>query len=72
MLPTTDAYLDEVVATAKPTPRSLGGLRLQLTVSLYAKGHSGLDAPGTGVPFNNDEELMRSIEAVVSKLRARM
>lgn len=71
-MPTTDEYLDQIVATAEPTPRSAGGLRLKLAVSLYAKGHSGLDAPGTGIPFNNDEELVRSFGAVVSKLRAQI
>jgi hypothetical protein len=71
-VPTTDEYLDQIVATAEPTPRSPGGLRLKLTVSLYAKGHSGLDAPGTGIPFNDDDELVRSLGAVISKLRARI
>jgi hypothetical protein len=43
-----------------------------LTINLYAKGHSGLDAPGTGIPFGNDDELVRSIATVVSKLRAQV
>lgn len=72
-MPTTDEYLKQIAATAEPTPRSQGGLRLNVTISLYAKGHAGLDAKGaTGIPMNDDDELARCLAALVAKLRARM
>jgi hypothetical protein len=72
-VPTTDEYLKQIAATAEPTPRSQGGLRLKVTISLYAKGHAALDAKGaTGIPMNDDDELARCLAALVAKLRARM
>jgi len=45
---------------------------LNLTISLYQKGHFGLDAKGVTGPMNDDEELTRSLTTLVEKLRARI
>jgi hypothetical protein len=72
-VPTTDDYLEAIADTAEPTPRSAGGLRVSLMISVYAQGHSGLDAKGaTGLPMNDDAELARCLATLIAKLRSRM
>jgi hypothetical protein len=72
-MPTTDEYLEQIARVAEPTPRSKGGLRLNVTISLYAEGHAGLDAAGaTGLPMNSDAELAECVARLINKLRTRM
>jgi hypothetical protein len=72
-MPTTDDYLEQIALTAEPTPRSEGGLRVSVTISLYKRGHAGLDTKGvSGIPMNDDHELSRSLATVIAKMRDRM
>ncbi len=46
---------------------------MTLAISLYAPGHAGIDAQGaTGLPMNDDDELVRSLATIVAKVRGAM
>jgi hypothetical protein len=71
-MPSTDDYLDRMADGAQPTPRAQGGRVLTLKISLYKPGHAGLDAPGVPLMTNDDAELLRFLELLIAKVRARM
>ncbi len=46
---------------------------MNVTISLDAKGHSGLDAKGVpGLPMNNDNKLLGHLTTLIEKLRGRI
>ena len=69
----TQQYLEEIAATGRPTPRANGGRVLDLRISLYDGGHTGITAKGaTGLALNSDRELAEAFKEVVFLARRRM
>jgi len=62
-----------VAESSQPTPRSIGGRRVNLTVSLYKAGHGAITSPQS-LPLlgNNDRELVEQFAEMLRLMRREM